>query len=91
MREEWNGFIGGDWENNINVRDFIQQNYTPYDGDDGFLSGPTKATLDLWQQVSDLKKQEIENGGVLDMDTDIISTITSHGAGYIDKDKKTIG
>ncbi len=90
MREEWYGFKGGDWENAINVRDFIQQNYTQYNGDDSFLSGPTKATLDLWQQVSDLKKQEIENGGVLDMDTDIISTITSHGAGFIDKDKEQI-
>jgi len=90
MREEWNGFKGGDWENAINVRDFIQQNYTQYNGDDSFLSGPTQATLDLWEQVSQLKKQEIENGGVLDMDTDIISTITSHGAGYIEKDKEQI-
>ncbi len=90
MREEWNGFNGGDWENAINVRDFIQQNYTPYEGDDSFLAGPTKSTLDLWEQVSNLKKQEIENGGVLDMDTNIISTITSHSAGYIDKDKEQI-
>ncbi len=90
MREEWNGFVGGDWETAINVRDFIQQNYTPYDGDESFLAGATKATLDLWQEVSDLKKQEIENGGVLDMDTDVISTITSHGAGYLDKSKEQI-
>ena len=90
MREEWNGFKGGDWETAIDVRDFIQKNYTPYDGDDSFLAGPTKATLDLWDEVSDLKKKEIENGGVLDMDTDIISTITSHGAGYLDKDKEKI-
>ena len=90
MREEWNGFKGGDWENAINVRDFIQQNYTPYDGDDSFLAGATKETLELWEQVSDLKQQELANGGVLDMDTDIISTITSHGAGYLDKDKEKI-
>ena len=90
MREEWNGFVGGDWENAINVRDFIHLNYTPYDGNEDFLSGPTKATVDLWQQVSDLKKIEIEKGGVLDMDTDIISTITSHGAGYLDKEKEQI-
>ena len=63
MREEWNGFVGGDWENAINVRDFIHLNYTPYDGNEDFLSGPTKATVDLWQQVSDLKKIEIEKGG----------------------------
>ncbi|MBO5312516.1 MAG: formate C-acetyltransferase [Clostridia bacterium] len=90
MREEWAGFKGGAWETEINVRDFIQKNYTPYDGDDSFLQGPTKATLDLWEQVSDLKRQEIENGGVLDMDTRTISTITSHGAAYIDKDKEQI-
>ena len=90
MREEWNGFVGGDWETAFNVRDFIQQNYTPYDGDESFLAGATKATLDLWQEVSDLKKQEMENGGVLDMDTDVISTITSHGAGYLDKSKEQI-
>ena len=90
MREEWNGFKGGDWENAINVRDFIQQNYTPYDGNDSFLQGPTKATLDLWQQVSDLKRAEIANGGVLDMDTDIVCTITSHGAGYLNKNTEQI-
>ena len=90
MRDEWINFNGGAWENEINVRDFIQQNYTPYDGDDSFLCGPTEATLDLWKQVSDLKKQEIENGGVLDMDTRTISTITSHKAAYIDKDKEQI-
>jgi formate C-acetyltransferase len=90
MREEWNGFRGGDWETAINVRDFIQQNYTPYDGDDSFLKGPTAATLELWEEVSDLKRKEIENGGVLDMDTDVISTITSHAAGYIDKDNEII-
>ena len=88
--DEWNGFIGGDWESSINVRDFIQQNYTPYDGDGSFLTGATDATKELWRAVSDLKKQEIDNGGVLDMDTDIISTIVSHGPGYIEKDKEKI-
>ena len=88
--EEWNGFTGGDWESSINVRDFIQQNYTPYDGDGSFLTGATEATTELWKKVSELKKQEMENGGVLDMDTDIISTITSHGPGYIEKDKEKI-
>ncbi len=88
--EEWNGFVGGDWENSINVRDFIQQNYTQYNGDASFLADATEATKELWHAVSELKKQEIENGGVLDMDTDIISTITSHGPGYIEKDKEKI-
>ena len=88
--DEWNGFVGGDWESSINVRDFIQQNYAPYDGDGSFLAGATDATKELWEKVSDLKKQEMENGGVLDMDTDIISTITSHGPGYIEKEKEKI-
>ena len=78
-------FIGGKWQKEINVRDFIQRNYTPYDGDSSFLTGPTKATKKLWEECCDLFKKERENGGVLDMDTKIVSTITSHGAGYIDK------
>ncbi len=90
MTNAWNGFVGGSWEKEINVRDFIQKNYTPYDGDESFLEGATDETLALWKSVSDLKKQEIENGGVLDMDTSIISTITSHGPGYIAKDKEQI-
>ena len=90
MIQEWNGFKKGVWENEINVRDFIQKNYTPYDGDDSFLAGPTKATSELWEQVLDLSKKEREAGGVLDMDTKTISTITSHGAGYLDKDKEKI-
>ena len=90
MIQEWNGFKKGVWENEINVRDFIQKNYTPYDGDDSFLAGPTKATSGLWEQVLDLSKKEREAGGVLDMDTKTISTITSHGAGYLDKDKEKI-
>ncbi len=83
-------FVGGKWQSEINVRDFIQKNYTPYEGDSSFLAGPTEATTKLWQECCDLFKKERENGGVLDMDTKIVSTITSHGAGYIDKDLETI-
>ena len=90
MRPEWNEFKGGVWEREINVRDFIQSNYTPYEGDDQFLAGPTEATGKLWDQVMDLTKQEREAGGVLDMDTKIISTITSHGPGYLDEKKEKI-
>ena len=79
-------FVGGKWQTEINVRDFIQKNYTPYDGDSSFLAGPTEATTKLWQECCELFKKERENGGVLDMDTKIVSTIVSHGAGYIDKD-----
>ena len=78
-------FKGGKWQKEINVRDFIQRNYTPYDGDSSFLTDPTNATKKLWEECCDLFKKERENGGVLDMDTKIVSTITSHGAGYIDK------
>ena len=88
--KEWESFREGIWEKEINVRDFIQKNYTPYDGDESFLQGPTQATKDLWAQVMDLSAQEREKGGVLDMDTKIISTITSHGPGYLDKEKETI-
>ncbi|MBR5361132.1 MAG: formate acetyltransferase, partial [Lachnospiraceae bacterium] len=90
MRPEWKDFVGGKWENEINVRDFIQKNYTPYDGDESFLAGPTQNTKDLWAMVMDLTKKEREAGGVLDMDTKVISTITSHGPGYLDKSKETI-
>lgn len=83
-------FVGGKWQSEINVRDFIQKNYTPYDGDSSFLAGPTEATTKLWQECCDLFKKERENGGVLDMDTKIVSTITSHKAGYIDKSLETI-
>ena len=86
----WEGFQKATWANEINVRSFIRHNYTPYDGDDSFLAGPTQDTLDLWDQVMDLTKQEREAGGVLDMDTKIISTITSHGPGYLNKDKEKI-
>lgn len=90
MRNEWKDFIGGDWETEVNVRDFIQKNYYPYDGDESFLAGPTQNTLELWEQVLDLSKQEREAGGVLDMDTKNISTINSHGAGYLDRSKESI-
>ena len=90
MREEWTGFNNGAWAKEVNVRDFIQKNYTPYDGDESFLAGPTQNTTDLWNQVLDLQKKEREAGGVLDMDTKVVQTITSHGAGYLNKDKETI-
>lgn len=84
-QEAWDGFVGGNWQKAIDVRDFIQRNYTPYDGDDSFLAGPTEATTKLWADVMDLFAQETANGGVLDMDTKQVSTITSHEAGYIEK------
>lgn len=90
MRQEWASFKGGVWEKEINVRDFIQKNYTPYEGDETFLEGPTKATNELWEQVMELTEEERNKGGVLDMDTHIISTITSHGPGYLNKDKEKI-
>ncbi len=83
-------FKPGKWQQEINVRDFIQKNYTLYEGDASFLADPTKATVQLWEECCDLFKKERENGGVLDMDTKIVSTITSHGAGYIDKDLEKI-
>ena len=86
----WRGFEGGTWEKEVNVRSFIKHNYTPYDGDETFLEGPTADTLELWDQVLDLSRQEREKGGVLDMDTKVISTITSHAAGYLNKDKEKI-
>ena len=90
MRQEWASFNGGVWEKEINVRDFIQKNYTPYDGDESFLAGPTQATKELWEQVMKLSEEERRAGGVLDMDTKIVSGITSHGPGYLDKGKEKI-
>ena len=90
MNQAWEGFAKGAWQNRVNVRDFIQKNYTPYEGDDSFLAGPTEATEKLWDEVMDLFAAEREAGGVLDMDTDVVSTITSHDAGYIDQDLETI-
>lgn len=89
--DEWEGFKPGRWSNtSINLRDFIQKNFTPYDGGDSFLTGPTEATTKLWEQVMELSKKEREAGGVLDMDTKIVSTITSHGPGYLNKDLEKI-
>ena len=90
MMPEWAGFVDGKWTQEINTRDFIQKNYKPYEGDKEFLAGPTQATTDLWNQVLELSKQERENGGVIDMDTKVPSTITSHAAAYLNKDKETI-
>ena len=90
LKKEWEGFTPGLWNLEINVRDFIQKNYTPYDGDDSFLVGPTEATNKLWAQVMDLTAQERAKGGVLDMDTNVVSTITSHAAGYLNKDLEKI-
>ena len=88
---EWEGFKTGRWSSGpVNVRDFIVKNYTPYDGDESFLCGATQSTKDLWNQVLDLAKQERDAGGVLDMDTKVISSITSHPAGYLDKSKEKI-
>ena len=87
---EWDSFTPGVWQKEINVRDFIQKNYTPYEGDESFLSGPTEDTRALWAQVMELSRQEREKGGVLDMDTSIVSTITSHGPGYLDKSREKI-
>ncbi len=85
MKEQWIGFKEGNWTNNIDVRDFILKNYTLYEGDDSFLAKPTEATKKLTKMVEELNAKERENGGVLDADTKIVSTLTSHGAGYLDK------
>ncbi|MCI9076921.1 MAG: formate C-acetyltransferase [Dorea sp.] len=90
MVQEWSGFAKGAWQKEINVRDFIQRNYTPYEGDESFLTGATDATKELWAQVMELSEEERKRGGVLDMDTKIISRIVSHGPGYLDKEKEKI-
>ncbi|MBE7078571.1 MAG: formate C-acetyltransferase [Clostridiales bacterium] len=87
----WEGFVPGKWcDDEVDVRDFIQRNYTPYEGDATFLAPATEATKKLWEIVCDLSKKEREAGGVLDADTKIVSTLTSHGAGYLDKDLEKI-
>ena len=87
----WEGFVPGKWsDDEVNVRDFIQRNYTPYEGDDSFLEGPTEATQKLWNEILALSAKEREAGGVLKADTKIVSTLTSHKAGYIDKDLEKI-
>ncbi len=88
--DQWNGFFGSQWKEEVNVRDFIQHNYTPYDGDECFLAGPTDATNKLWDALQQLQKEERAKGGVLDMDTAIVSSITSHGPGYISEELKDL-
>ena len=89
--DQWNGFEKGDWQDEINVRDFIQHNYTPYEGNSDFLANPTEKTRKLWDEVLELYKKEKEaKGGVLDIDTKTISTVNSHEAGYINKDLEEI-
>lgn len=86
----WRNFLGKKWKENVDTRDFILNNYAEYLGDDSFLEAPTERTTKLWEKVLDLTEKERENGGVLEMDTEIISTITSHGPGYLDKDMEVI-
>ncbi|SEN57777.1 formate C-acetyltransferase [Mesobacillus persicus] len=88
--EQWKGFTSGTWQKEINVRDFILKNFTQYNGNEEFLASATDATNALWKQVMELTKKERDNGGVYDMDTEIVSTITSHGPGYLDQNKETI-
>lgn len=90
MRKEWESFCDGNWTKEIDVRDFIQRNYTPYDGDGSFLAPPTGDTLALWDQVMALGEEERARGGVLDMDTKTVSSIISHGPGYLDRSKEKI-
>ena len=85
MRQEWTGFNKGQWQKSVNVRNFIQTNYTAYEGDDSFLAGATEATKKLWDEVSELFKKERENGGILDLDTETVSGINEYKAGYIDQ------
>jgi formate C-acetyltransferase len=90
MRTEWRGFNGTKWQNEVNVRDFIQHNYTSYDGDESFLAGPTQATDILWSKLKELQKEERAKGGVLDMETEVVSSLTSYGAAYIDEKSKDL-
>ncbi|MDD3277731.1 MAG: formate C-acetyltransferase [Lachnospiraceae bacterium] len=90
QKEQWTGFKGRIWKEEVNTRDFIQANYTPYDGDSSFLEKPTEATEKLWDALQTLQKEERAKGGVLDMDTEIVSSITSHGRGYINEDLKEL-
>src|SRR5690606_7442519 len=89
-KQHWRGFAGDKWKRQVNVRDFIIDNVKPYHGDDQFLAGPTDATVKLWAIIQQLSNDEIKNGGVLDVDTHTVSTITSHGAGYLDQNLETI-
>ena len=88
LREEWNGFTGGHWVDDINVRDFIQRNYTEYTGDDSFLAGPTDATDTLWGKVQELQAEERAHNGVLECETEVVSGLTAYGPGYIGEDTR---
>ena len=88
--DQWNGFKGRLWKEEINVRDFIQNNYTPYDGDESFLAGPTEATNKLWGKLQELQKEERAKGGVLDMETKVVTGLTAYGPGYIDESMKDL-
>ncbi|MBE6119155.1 MAG: formate C-acetyltransferase [Erysipelotrichaceae bacterium] len=90
MFEQWTGFKGNKWQEEVNVRDFIQNNYEPYDGDEAFLADPTEATNTLWDALQKLQKEERAKGGVLDMETEVVSSLTSYGAGYIDENLKDL-
>ena len=87
---QWNGFKGTKWKQEINVRDFIQKNYTPYDGDESFLAGPTEATNKLWGRLQELQKEQRAKGGVLDCETEIVTSLTAYGPGYIDESLKDL-
>ncbi len=90
MRQEWRGFKGAAWQSEVNVRDFIQKNYSNYDGDESFLSAPTEATETLWGKLKELQKEERAKGGVLDMETEIVSSLTAYGPGYISEETKDL-
>ena len=90
MNVQWRNFKGTHWIEDVNVRDFIQNNYTPYEGDESFLAGPTEATNTLWGKLQQLQKEERAKGGVLDMETEIVSSLTSYGPGYIDEENKEL-
>ena len=90
MREEWRTFKGTKWTEDINVREFIQNNYTPYSGDESFLEGPTEATEKLWDKIQELQKEERARGGVLECETEVVSGLTSYGPGYIDPEHKEL-
>ncbi|MCR4587337.1 MAG: formate C-acetyltransferase [Lachnospiraceae bacterium] len=89
-KTQWRGFKPGHWNDDINVRDFIQNNYTPYEGDESFLAGPTEATDKLWGRLQELQKQEREKGGVLECETEVVSSLTAYGPGYIDEKMKDL-
>ena len=92
MKEQWQGFKGSKWQDEVDVRDFIQNNYNPYDGDESFLEGPTESTNTLWEKLQKLQKEERAKGGVLDMETEVVSSLTAYGPGYLDKDlEKVVG